>query len=513
MEQSGTSLDSGNPQGGPSHRNYSPDPDLTMFFQALTVCLVGLGFAKGWQSPCIRKVVVRIFNSYVPTRSLVMLLGEILTVCLSFALAIIVSFGQETRDVFANQQAVFKILAVAVLAFLCAHYLELHDLKRLNSQDEIQSRILMLVGILSFILAGVSYVFPVFKVGRYVFLTGLFILAVTWISWRWAYVRLISLRQLREKVYILGNGERALRIREAIESRSELGMDLVGVGSADSSQFNSESLARILRDLRDRRAVDRVIVALADRRSIMPVNELLDIRLRGIRVDDGTSILEKVTGKIEVDELHPSWLIFGDGFRLTQRHWFLRRNISTLLALVLSILTLPLIPFIALLIKLTSRGPVLYRQKRVGLRGQVFDCFKFRTMRSDAEADSGPTWASDDDPRITRSGKFLRRSRLDEIPQIWNVLRGDMAFVGPRPERPEFVAKLSQEIPYYNLRHALRPGITGWAQINYGYGSSVEETKEKLRFDLYYIRNVSVMLDLLIVFYTIRAVGIGRGVR
>jgi lipopolysaccharide/colanic/teichoic acid biosynthesis glycosyltransferase len=156
---------------------------------------------------------------------------------------------------------------------------------------------------------------------------------------------------------------------------------------------------------------------------------------------------------------------------------------------------------------------LLYRQKRVGLRGQVFDCFKFRTMRSDAEADSGPTWASDDDPRITRIGKILRRSRLDEIPQIWNVLRGEMAFVGPRPERPEFVAKLNQEIPYYNVRHAARPGITGWAQINYGYGSSVEEAKEKLRFDLYYIRNVSTMLDLLIVFYTLRAVIIGRGVR
>ena len=457
--------------------------------------------------------MVRIFNSYVPARSLVLVLGEIAAVCVSFALAIVICFGEETRNVFATQQAILKILAVVALALLCSHYLELHDLRRLNIQGELQSRILMLVGILSFILAAVSYVFPEFKVGRYVFLTGLFILSVVWSSWRWAYLRLISLRPLREKVYLLGNGERALRIREAIESRSELGMDLVGFASENEGQFNSESLARTLSDLRDARAVDRVIVALADRRSVMPVNELLDIRLRGIRVEDGTSILEKVTGKIEIDELHPSWMIFGDGFRLTQRHWFLRRITSTFLALTLSIVTLPLIPIIALLIKMTSRGPLLYRQKRVGLRGKVFDCFKFRTMRSDAEADSGPTWASDDDPRITRIGKILRRSRLDEIPQIWNVLRGEMAFVGPRPERPEFVAKLNQEIPYYNVRHAARPGITGWAQINYGYGSSVEEAKEKLRFDLYYIRNVSTMLDLLIVFYTLRAVIIGRGVR
>lgn len=458
--------------------------------------------------------MVRIFNSYFPTRLVVLLVGEIAAVCLSFLLAIVICFGEESRAVLADQQVTLKILAVVALAFLCSHYLELHNLRRVTGQREIYPRILMLVGLLSLTLAAVSYAYPDFRVGRYVFLTGLAILAAALIFWRWAYAHLIAMRVLREKVYLLGNGERAMRIREAIESRPELGMDLIdwsGTGSGGAS--NSESIAKTLRDLAGRRAVDRVIVALTDRRSMMPVNELLDLRLHGIRVDDGTSLLEKVTGKIDVDELHPSWMIFGDGFRLTQRHWFLRRIISTLLALTLSIVTLPLTPIIALLIRLTSKGPLLYRQKRVGLRGHVFDCLKFRTMRADAEADSGPTWASDEDPRITTVGRFLRRSRLDEIPQIWNVLRGDMAFVGPRPERPEFVTKLSEQIPYYHVRHVVRPGITGWAQINYGYGSSVEEAKEKLRFDLYYIRNVSVMLDLLIVFYTIRAVAIGRGVR
>jgi FlaA1/EpsC-like NDP-sugar epimerase len=274
--------------------------------------------------------VVRIFNSYVPLRAIFLLFGEVAAVCLSFTLAIVISFGGESRAVFANQQAILKILAVVALTFLCSHYLELHDLRRLKNQSEIHSRILMLVGTLSFILAALSYLYPQFKVGRYVFLTGLLILAIAWTSWRWAYVRLISLRGLRERVYLLGNGERAVRIREAIESRSELGMDLVGVASGSNGHFNGESFAKTLRDLGDRREVDRVIVALADRRSVMPVNELLEIRLRGIRVDDGTSILEKVTGKIEIDELHPSWLIFGDGFRLTQRHWFLRRILSML---------------------------------------------------------------------------------------------------------------------------------------------------------------------------------------
>ena len=458
--------------------------------------------------------MVRIFNSYFPSRLLILLVGEVAAVCISFTLAIVICFGQESRTLLMDQQVGLKILAVVCLAFLCAHYLELHNLRRVRGRNETYPRILMLVGLLSLALAGVTYAYPQFRVGRYVFLTGLAILAAVLIFWRWTYAHLIAMRVLRERVCLLGNGERAVRIREAIETRAELGMDLIEVAGGDRSvPPSSESFARTLRDLASRRAVDRVIVALADRRSMMPVNELLDLRLHGVRVDDGTSLLEKVTGKIDVDELHPSWMIFGDGFRLTQRHWFLRRIISTLLALTLSIVTLPLTPVIALLIRLTSKGPLLYRQKRVGLRGHVFDCLKFRTMRADAEADSGATWASDDDPRITTVGRFLRRTRLDEIPQIWNVLRGDMAFVGPRPERPEFVTKLSEQISYYNLRHVVRPGITGWAQVNYGYGSSVEEAKEKLRFDLYYIRNVSVMLDLLIVFYTVRAVIIGRGVR
>jgi exopolysaccharide biosynthesis polyprenyl glycosylphosphotransferase len=174
---------------------------------------------------------------------------------------------------------------------------------------------------------------------------------------------------------------------------------------------------------------------------------------------------------------------------------------------------LPLLPFVVLAIKLSSRGPILYRQSRVGRDGSVFQCYKFRTMRSDAEADTGPTWAKDDDPRITRVGKFLRKTRIDEIPQLYNVLRGDMSFVGPRPERPEFVEALNQQIPHYQLRHSIRPGITGWAQILYKYGNSVEDAKEKLRYDLYYMKNMSAGLDLLIILSTIKIILLGRGAK
>jgi sugar transferase (PEP-CTERM system associated) len=257
--------------------------------------------------------------------------------------------------------------------------------------------------------------------------------------------------------------------------------------------------------------VHRVIVAVSDRRGAIPMEELLRLRLRGVKIEEATSWLEKMSGRIEVEQLYPSWLIFAEGFRFSTAFLVTRRLLSLLVSLVGLLLSLPLIPFIALAIKLTSPGPIFYSQKRVGLGGSVFFCHKFRTMRQDAEADTGATWANDDDPRITKIGKFLRSSRLDEIPQLWCVLKGDMAFVGPRPERPEFVEWLSKEIPYYGVRHIVRPGITGWAQVRYKYGNTIEDAKEKLQYDLFYIKNASLGLDVLIMFQTVKIVLLGRG--
>jgi exopolysaccharide biosynthesis polyprenyl glycosylphosphotransferase len=230
-----------------------------------------------------------------------------------------------------------------------------------------------------------------------------------------------------------------------------------------------------------------------------------------VHIEEATSWLEKITGKIEVEQLYPSWIIFAKGFRFSGTFRFVRRVLNFGVALIGLLVTLPLLPFIILAIKLDSPGPVLYKQKRVGRKGVHFYCFKFRTMRADAEADTGPTWALDDDPRITRVGRFLRSSRLDEIPQLWCVLKGDMQFVGPRPERPEFVEWLSNEIPFYGVRHVVRPGITGWAQVRYKYGNTLEDAKEKLQYDLFYIKNASIGLDLLIMFHTIKIVLLGRG--
>jgi len=257
--------------------------------------------------------------------------------------------------------------------------------------------------------------------------------------------------------------------------------------------------------------VHRVIVAMPDRRGTLPVQELLSLRLNGVKVEEAASWLEKMSGRIEVDQLYPSWLIFAEGFRFSMTFSFLRRALSMLASAVLLLIVLPLIPFIILAIKLDSPGPVVYKQQREGWGGTKFYCYKFRTMRQDAEADTGATWATDDDPRITRFGRFLRASRLDEIPQLWCVFKGDMAFVGPRPERPEFVQWLSREIPYYQVRNAVRPGITGWAQVRYKYGNTLEDAREKLQYDLFYIKNASLGLDLLIIFQTIKIVILGRG--
>jgi sugar transferase (PEP-CTERM system associated) len=443
----------------------------------------------------------------------ILLAGEVAAICISFFLAMVVRFGEGVSIAFRDQHALPKILTVVCLAFVCAHNMELHDPHRLLKPQQMLPRAFIMVGMLSVLLAGLTYIFPQFLVGRNAFLTGLYILIIFWILWRWAYDSLTVLHAFRERVYVLGNGHRAQQVIEAIRARRGLGVDLIGWAGESDGELGCESIGRTLLSLGTNREVDRLIVAMTDRRSRMPMTELLQLRLRGVRIEDGTAWLEKISGQLDIDELNPSSLIFGEGFHIATGYKLPRRLLSWALALALFIAAFPLMPIIALLIKLTSPGPVLYGQKRVGLGGEPFECYKFRTMRADAEAESGPTWATENDPRITKIGAFLRRTRLDEIPQLWNVLRGNMAFVGPRPERPEFVNKLSQVIPYYNLRHLTRPGITGWAQINYGYGSSVEESKEKLKYDLYYIRHAGMILDLLIVFDTLRAVLVGRGVR
>jgi sugar transferase (PEP-CTERM system associated) len=260
------------------------------------------------------------------------------------------------------------------------------------------------------------------------------------------------------------------------------------------------------------RGVHRVVVSLSDARGKLPMDQLLDMKLAGVTFDHLASVYEEYTGKIAVENLRPSWLIFSEGFRKSRTLAAAKRVLDIVVATLGLSIAGPIMLLVALAVKATSRGPVLYHQQRVGLGGRIFTVHKFRSMRHNAEALTGPVWASKTgDPRITPLGRFLRRSRLDELPQLWNVLCGEMSFVGPRPERPEFVSGLTAEIPYYGQRHVVRPGLTGWAQVRYSYGASKEDALEKLQYDLYYIKNLSLALDLLIIVETIKTVVLRRG--
>jgi len=259
------------------------------------------------------------------------------------------------------------------------------------------------------------------------------------------------------------------------------------------------------------RSVDRVVVNLADARGRLPMDKLLEMKLDGVQFEHLATVYEDYTGKIAVENLRPSWLIFSSGFRKTRLLQTAKRLIDVIGAIVGLVLSAPILAVTAIAVKLTSVGPVLYRQTRVGQHNRVFTLYKIRTMLQNAEASTGVVWAQPGDARITPLGGFLRKVRLDELPQLWNVLLGDMSLVGPRPERPEFVSSLSQQIPFYSQRHVVKPGLTGWAQVRYAYGASVEDSLEKLQYDLFYIKNLSLALDLFIILETTKTVVLGRG--
>lgn len=265
--------------------------------------------------------------------------------------------------------------------------------------------------------------------------------------------------------------------------------------------------------LADEKKVDRIIVALEERRGNFPTKELLECRMEGITVEDGISFIEYLTGKLLIDKIRPSSLIFSNGFNKSPVVQSLKTCSDLLLSLIFLVLFMPLMVCIAVAIKIDSPGPVFYRQERYGRNGKLFDLLKFRSMKNNAEKETGPVWAEENDKRITRIGKIIRKFRLDELPQIINVLKGEMSFIGPRPERPFFVEQLKKESPYYDKRHIVKPGITGWAQTEYSYGATKEEAMEKLKYDLYYIKNMSLFFDLFIYFRTVKIVLFGEGAR
>lgn len=328
-----------------------------------------------------------------------------------------------------------------------------------------------------------------------------------------------STKLIKRRVLVLGTGARALEVKGAFE-KSNPSSTIVGFYPSpnegpslvphDQTVSNIDSLCSTAKSLK----VEEIVVSLAERRGgSMPLRELLDCRVQGIRVLDISSFFEKELGQIRLDSLYAGWLIFGDGFRQGHFRTAIKRLSDIVFACVLLILTIPIMLLTVILIMIESGGPILYRQERVGLNGRLFKVTKFRSMRSDAEKSGAAIWAKANDERVTRVGRIIRKLRIDELPQLFSVLKGEMSLIGPRPERPFFVDQLTREIPFYALRHSVKPGLTGWAQVRYHYGATIEDSAEKLQYDLYYVKNNSLFLDAIILYETIGVVLTGKGAR
>jgi sugar transferase (PEP-CTERM system associated) len=455
--------------------------------------------------------LIRLFHVYYPIRTLILLLGEALIVWTSFLAAAVLALREDSYLVLRYEGGYIKLFIFTAVVLLCSHWFDLYDTARLNTPGDLYFRLFMVLGVLAFVTAGVSFFRPDYLLAGNSTVLGLVILTVALFGWRLGYGWLVQLPLLVERVYVLGTADRAQRLVQGLRKNPEIGVEIASWTGKLEGEVTRESVAAHLMEVVKKQKVHRVIVAMHDRRGTIPMEELLELRMEGVKVEEATSWLERISGKIEIENLNPSWLVFNEGFRRGSAFIMVRRVLSVIISLLGLILTLPLFPLIMLAISLDSKGPVFYTQTRMGKAGRLFKVVKFRTMRHDAEAANGPQWAGNHDPRVTRVGKFLRTTRLDEIPQLWCVLKGDMAFVGPRPERPEFIEMLSKEIRFYGVRHMVRPGVTGWAQIKYKYGSTIDDAREKLQYDLFYIKNASIGLDLLIMFQTVKTVLLRRG--
>jgi sugar transferase (PEP-CTERM system associated) len=409
---------------------------------------------------------------------------------------------------------------IATVLQISLHYGDLYDLRTVRDRRDLVIRLLQALGATSVVLAVLYYWVPSLIIGRGVFVVASVLIILVIVGWRVAFDYLSLWVGPAERLLIVGtNGAAVTLARELFERRGELGVELVGFVDPDPSRVGSPLInpgiigsVSDIPDIVKQHRVDRVVVSLADARGMLSMDALLEMRLhKGVRFDHLASLYEEYTGKIAVENLRPSWFIFSGGFRKGRLLMVAKRTLDLVVAALGLLVLSPVMAIVALAIRITSPGPAVYQQQRVGKDGRLFTIHKFRSMRVDAEALTGAVWASVDDPRVTPVGRFLRRTRLDELPQLWNVLRGHMSFVGPRPERPEFVDELAAKIPFYGQRHAVRPGVTGWAQVRHRYGNTVEDSLEKLQYDLFYIKHLSIAFDLFVILETMKTVITRRG--
>jgi sugar transferase (PEP-CTERM system associated) len=465
--------------------------------------------------------VIHLFGQYFSPRKTVFILGEGILIYSAVTLASFFLIGRDIGIVKLLEAEWAKILLVAAVTQLCLYFNDLYEMHAGLSAIELATRLTQAIGITSIVLAIIYFLWTDAMIGRWIFFVNLIFLILFLVSWRVLYTYVIHRRLFTEKAIILGDGELANDIFEEMRNKSDISYDIRHVvgqenGKASLPKFNGTSVKfgfDKLSDLVEADQASNIIVALDQKRGVMPYKELLNCKVRGINIIDGESFYERITGKLLVEKINPSWLIFSDGFRKSPVTRLMKRVSGFFLSAIMLILFSPLLALVAIAIRLDSPGPVLFSQERVGEEGKIFKIYKFRSMETDAETECGPVWACEGDPRITRVGRIIRKLRIDELPQLWNVLRGDMSFVGPRPERPHFVERLKKIIPYYEERFSVKPGVTGWAQILYPYGASDKDALEKLKYDLYYIKNMSLLLDLLVIFHTVKIVLLGRGAR
>ncbi len=457
--------------------------------------------------------MLRIFRHYIPATLLMLITADVAVIVGSIGIS---GFLTEWMGQGSLGPKVFTLTAIILFALYLA---DLYKAGPEFGRRELAARLLLALSFSFILAAALGFIVPALRFSRFAFIQIFVLLGGGLLLWRTAWLQLRSDGRLRTRVLVLGVSRAAEHIVKLQTSGSQ---PFAVVGFLDDDPGAGEKLppgsellgkSKDLLNLVEELRPDLVVVALADMRGAFPAQDLLECRLRGIRVEDWPTFYEKQTGKVLVTDLRPSWLIFSDGFVKTHLTRTLKRTLDVVLAIVGSLVSLPLMGLIALAIKIESKGPVLFRQERVGEQGRIFVLNKFRSMHVGAEMGSGPVWASPGDPRVTRVGRFLRKTRLDELPQLFNVLAGEMSFIGPRPERPEFMRRLQRQIPFYLERLSVKPGITGWAQVRHQYAASVEDSSEKLQYDLYYIKNLSPFLDLLILLNTIQIVLFARGAR
>lgn len=461
--------------------------------------------------------MIRLFKHYIPHSVLLLGLFDLALLFAASEVAWYLRAQQLAIDPGNLTERIGSLTTFVIIAQTAMIAVGVYGAEALSSLRFALARILVAVGLAIVLLSFADFIIPGLDFWRSTLAYATFLAVAFLVLNRLVIGGLLGVGAFRRRLLVLGAGARAQRLKELAEKPGS-GFIIVGyVAMNEGGPAVKEAVARSaigdLTSFVQNLGASEVVLALQERRNALPLKDLLRIKTAGVHVNDISSFMERETGRVDLDTLNPSWLIFSDGFSSGRVLSSIAKRIFDIAASsLLLFLTFPVIGLFALLVKLDSRGPAFFRQTRVGLYGQTFDIVKLRSMRSDAEKD-GAKWAQADDPRITRIGRFIRKVRIDELPQAWSVLKGEMSFVGPRPERPQFVSDLEQQLPYYAERHMVKPGITGWAQINYPYGASTEDARHKLEYDLYYAKNYTPFLDLLILLQTLRVIIWSEGAR